>query len=159
MLQWTDRMVAAAVAAARWFVMPVTLLLFLQWPLRDLLHVWSREANDLAQWIFALYVAAAVTCATRLGRHLSADVVARRYRPATRRLIAKAGALLCMLPWAVFVLVTATPGVIQSVLQLERFPDSYDPGYFLVKLAVWLLAVLGLAQALLSIAGRGSAGA
>ena len=41
------------------------LILFLQWPLRDFVQWGSREANDLGQWIFALYVSLAVTFATR----------------------------------------------------------------------------------------------
>ncbi len=35
------------VRAASLLVLPVSLLLFLQWPLRDLVHAGSREANDL----------------------------------------------------------------------------------------------------------------
>jgi TRAP-type mannitol/chloroaromatic compound transport system permease large subunit len=48
-------------------------------PLRDLAHAYSIEVNDLAQWLFALYVGLAVTDATRTGAHLAADVLARRY--------------------------------------------------------------------------------
>jgi hypothetical protein len=36
-----------------------------------------------------------------------------------------------------------------SLMQLERFPDTYNPGYFLVKLGVWLMALLVLLQALI----------
>jgi hypothetical protein len=44
-----------------------------------LFQVYSREANDLGQWLFALYVAGAVTAATRAGTHLAVDTLARRY--------------------------------------------------------------------------------
>ena len=44
-----ERCVAWIVRAASLLVLPVSLLLFLQWPLRDLVHAGSREANDLAQ--------------------------------------------------------------------------------------------------------------
>lgn len=37
-------------------VLAVSFLLFLQWPLRDLMHAYAREANDLAPWVFALYI-------------------------------------------------------------------------------------------------------
>jgi hypothetical protein len=60
-----DRAVAAIVALGRWLVIPVVLLLFLQWPLRDLVRAYSRQANDVGQWTFALVVAVAVTAATR----------------------------------------------------------------------------------------------
>ncbi len=46
-------------------MLPVALILFLQWPLRDFVRAYSREANDLGQWIFALYVSLALTFATR----------------------------------------------------------------------------------------------
>ena len=41
---------------------------------------------------------------------------------------------------------------------LEAFPDTYNPGYFIIKLALWLLAGLILAQAIIDIA-RPRAGA
>jgi len=34
--------------AAAWLVLPLALLLFAQWPLRDLVGAWSRQANDIA---------------------------------------------------------------------------------------------------------------
>ena len=66
-LRLLDRLVDAAVRGAAFLVLPVSLLLFLQWPLRDLVHLYSREANDLAQVLFALYVSVAITQATRRG--------------------------------------------------------------------------------------------
>ena len=59
-----DRVLGAALMCGAVLVLPVSLLLFLQWPLRELLHSYSREANDFAQLLFALYVSIAVTCAT-----------------------------------------------------------------------------------------------
>ena len=53
-----------------------------------------------------------------------------------------------VLPWAGFILVAGAPGVWQSVRGLEAFPDTFNPGFFLVKLAAWLLALLAAAQAL-----------
>lgn len=149
-----DRAVGAAVGAARWLVLPVMLLLFLQWPLRDVVRAWSREANDLAQWLFALYVSLAMTGATRSGTHLAADALAHRYPPALRSRLARAAAVFVVAPWALFVLVAGAPMTVQSILHLEGFPDTYNPGYFLVKAAAWLLALLALAQALLD-AARG----
>ena len=126
----------------QWLVLPVVVLLFLQWPLRDLVRAWSREANDLGQCFFALYVATAFTAATRARIHLSADMVARTYSLRTRDLIGRAGAALGLLPWAVLVLVTAKSIVVPSIASFALFPDSGNPGYFSIKLAVILLAVL-----------------
>ena len=67
-----DRLIAAIMSAARRLILPVVLLLFLQWPLRDLVKGYSREANDLGQLLFALYVAVAFTAAMRAHTHLAA---------------------------------------------------------------------------------------
>ena len=44
-----------------------------------------------------------------------------------------------------------------SILQLERFGDTLNPGYFLVKTAIALLALLMLAQGLLNLLSPGRA--
>ena len=66
-------------SGGRFLLLPVVALLFLQWPLRDIFRAWSREANDLGQWLFALYVAICITAATREHTHLAADALARHY--------------------------------------------------------------------------------
>jgi TRAP-type C4-dicarboxylate transport system permease small subunit len=146
-----DRVVAAAIASGRWLVLPVSFLLFAQWPLRDLVHAYALQANDLAQWMFALYVALALTYATRSRAHLAADALAHRYSPVARDRIARVGAFLAVAPWALFILVASAPSVWQSVSELEDFPETYDPGYFIIKAAMWLLALLALAQAVLGL--------
>jgi TRAP-type mannitol/chloroaromatic compound transport system permease small subunit len=146
-----DRAVGAVIALGRWLVLPVSLLLFLQWPLRELVHAYSVEANDLAQWLFALYVSLALTFATRERTHLAADAVARAYSPRTHAAIGKTAALLSVAPWALFVLITGAPTALRSVAQLEKFPETYDPFYFIVKASALLLALLVLLQALLDV--------
>ena len=144
-----DRIVAGAVACGLALVLPVSLLLFLQWPLRDLVQAYSREANDLAQWLFALYVSIAVTAATRSRGHLAADALARRYSAATRARLYRWACLGVILPWSGFVLYAVTPMIWQSVVQLERFPETFNPGYCIVKASVGLLGLLVLLQAIL----------
>ena len=130
-------------------VLPLTILLFAQWPLRDLVQAGSRTANDAAQVIFAIYMAVAVTAASASGMHLAAHhapdehVQARGWR---------AWAIfVCVVPWAVFVLWTSAASVWQSVMQLERFGDTLTPGYFLIRVALWLLAALALAHAVATV--------
>ncbi len=60
-----DRFLEQVLSTARWLVLPISLLLFLQWPLRDAVQAYSREANDTGQWLFALYIVVSVTAATR----------------------------------------------------------------------------------------------
>jgi TRAP-type mannitol/chloroaromatic compound transport system permease small subunit len=152
LLDALDRLVRAFLGVGQWLVLPVLVLLFAQWPLRDLLRVYSREANDLGQIFFALYVAIALTAATRAGTHLAADALARSYPLRVRILIVRLGALFGLLPWALFMLIAGRRIVLWSVLELELFPDTSNPGYFLIKLAMALLALLVIAQAILDIA-------
>jgi TRAP-type mannitol/chloroaromatic compound transport system permease small subunit len=146
-----DGMLGAITTAGLVLVLPVSLLLFLQWPLRDLIQIYSREANDLAQWLFALYVSVAITYATRRRSHLAADAFAQRYPTPVRAHLARLASLLVLLPWSLFILYAAWPALSQSVLQLEAFPETFNPGYFLIKVGVWLLAMLVLLQALVDI--------
>jgi TRAP-type mannitol/chloroaromatic compound transport system permease small subunit len=146
MIAFLDRAVGAILDAAKWLALPVVTLLFLQWPLRSLVGAYSREANDLGQWLFALYIAASITAATRANTHLAADTISRRYADRWRRRLTQAGAILGLIPWSIIVLVTSRQIVVSSVLDLERFPETFNPGYFIVKIAVWLLAALILVQ-------------
>ena len=151
--QVLQTILAAKLAALQWLVLPLGLLLFLQWPLRELMHAYSREANDLGQWIFALYVAASVTAATLAGTHLAADAIARHYSPRTRKLLLRFGQLVALAPWAIFVSIAAWPLISSSLQHWEGFPDTGNPGYFIVKLALWLLTGAMLAAILLDLLG------
>ena len=146
-----DRAVCGLIAFGRWLVLPVALILFLQWPLRDFVKAYSRETNDLGQWIFALYISLAVTFATRERAHLAVDAIALDYPPKVRVAIARWGGLLCVGPWAGFMVWTLWPTAQRSALGLEKFPDTLNFGYFLVKIAALLLALLALVQALLDL--------
>lgn len=142
MRNWLDRIAAAAA----WLVLPLALLLFAQWPLRDLLHALSRQANDIAQWVFALYVAVALRHATRTDAHLKAP--AGWHGGASPRL-RRIGHALCVLPFALFVLVSGAPMAWRSLVEMESFPDTFNPGYFIIKCAAWLMALAMALQALL----------
>jgi TRAP-type mannitol/chloroaromatic compound transport system permease small subunit len=150
-LRGLDRLIGHVVAAAKWLALPLVVLLFLQWPLRDVLHGYSREANDLGQVAFALFVAVSVTAATRAGSHLAADLVAQRYSERTRRRLNQIGSAVGLLPWALFILVASRTTVVSSAHDLESFQDSGNPGYFLIKLALWVMAALILGQSLVDI--------
>ncbi|MCX7175622.1 MAG: TRAP transporter small permease subunit [Proteobacteria bacterium] len=146
-----DRFIALMVAGGLVLVLPISLLLFMQWPLRDLLQAYSREANDIAQWLFALYVSLAIVYATRRQSHLAVDAVAHRYTPATRTRLACIGSSCALIPWSLLILYAGWPMVSDSILRLEGFPDTYNPGYFIIKAAAWMMALLVLLQAVLDI--------
>jgi TRAP-type mannitol/chloroaromatic compound transport system permease small subunit len=146
-----DHLIGHIVAAAKWLALPLVVLLFLQWPLRDVFRVFSREANDFGQVVFAFFVSASVTAATRARTHLAADLLARRYTPLIRQRLNRLGSAVGLLPWALFVLIASKSTVISSLYDLEAFQDSGNPGYFLIKLALWAMAILILCQSLLDI--------
>jgi TRAP-type mannitol/chloroaromatic compound transport system permease small subunit len=148
---WLDRIVGRIVAAAAWLALPLIVLLFLQWPLREIVRGYAREANDLGQLFFALYVAVSVTAATRAGTHLAADMVAQRYSARTRHRLKRIGAAFGLLPWALFIVFAGRSTILSSVSLLESFPDTFNPGYFIIKLALWLMALTVLAQSLVDL--------
>jgi TRAP-type mannitol/chloroaromatic compound transport system permease small subunit len=156
-LRFLEYFVEQVLAAAKWLALPIVALLFLQWPLRTIVGVYSREANDLGQWLFALYVAASITAATRAKTHLAVDSIARNYSDATRQRLARAGAALGLVPWSIIVLVTGWPIVRDSTALFERFPDTGNPGYFIVKIALLLLASLILIEGLIELFRPGRA--
>jgi TRAP-type mannitol/chloroaromatic compound transport system permease small subunit len=150
-LRGLDRLIGHVVDATKWFALPLVVLLFLQWPLREFFRAFSREANDLGQVAFAFFVAASVTAATRARTHLAADLLARRYSARARRRLNQIGSAAGLLPWALFVLIAGKTTVFSSLRDLEAFQDSGNPGYFLVKLALYFMAVLILGQSLVDI--------
>ena len=151
LLHRLDRLIAGVIAAAQWLALPLILLLFLQWPLRDLVQCCSRQANDLGQIIFALLVAVSVTAATRAGTHLAADTFAQHYSPRTRHRLRQICAIVALLPWSLFVIFASKSFVLSSVLGLEAFADTGNPGYYIIKGALWLMAILIIAQVVIEI--------
>jgi hypothetical protein len=128
-------------------VLPLAFLLFVQWPLREWVQAWSRQTNDVAQILFALYVAVAITAASRANTHLAAlkPVADPAARPSLWR---SSLMLMCVGPWALFMLWAAAAPIANSVAGLERFTETTVPGYFVIKLALGLLLLLVLIDAL-----------
>ena len=146
-----DRLIGYIIAAAQWLALPLILLLFLQWPLRDIVHNYSSQANDLGQIIFALYVAVSISAATRAGAHLAADALAQHYTARTRGWLKRLGAGLGLLPWALFIAIAGKIFVVPSVLEMESFAETDNPGYFLIKATLWIMAFTIIAQAVVDI--------
>ncbi len=130
-------------AALAWLVLPLAILLLVQWPLRDWLQAYPRQANDAAQIVFALLASVAVTAASQAGVHLSATPL--RGETTGWRPWALA---LCVVPWALFMLWASGESVWQSVTQAEKFAETLTPGFFLIKLSMLALYVLVLVQAI-----------
>lgn len=143
-----DRIFDKVCLVGSFLVIPLSLLLFSQWPLREWVGRWSHEVDDFGQICFAFFIGIAVTYATRRRAHLAADAWAHHYSTTTRFRLERIASLLIATPWATFVLYAAWPSLVRSVMQLEGFADTYNPGFFLLRVAVALMAVLILIQAL-----------
>jgi hypothetical protein len=137
-------------------VLPLALLLCLQWPLREWLHAYSREANDLGQILFAVYVAVALYAASKARVHLAARVRTpdQAREPYWRAWLAA----ICLVPWALFILWSFWGTLWTSVLGLERFPETFNPGYFVLKIALALLLALVAWQAVRGVIVRQTKG-
>jgi hypothetical protein len=131
------------IALASLLVLPLALLLFAQWPLRDWIQAHSRLANDMGQIVFAVYAAVAVTAASIAGCHLSAHLrtTGTLQKPPRWRAWTE---LLCVAPWALFLLWAAVPQALRSLDQAEKFAETLSPGYFILRWALVLLAALVL---------------
>ncbi len=134
-------------------VLPLAVLLFAQWPLRDVVQAYSRQTNDVAQIVFALYMATAVSAASVNGTHLAA-LHSAHASPTLALRWKRWALLLCVGPWALFLLWATTPIVIESVRHWEKFSETLTPGYFLIKVALALLVMLVLMEALLQVLPR-----
>lgn len=111
--------------------------LWVQWPMRMLLIGDARFINDIGQIAFAFFVVIAFNDANRTQSHLS---IHSQHKPEIRTHFWMQWIKYFFLTaWAVFVAYSAFPLFIHSLKEAEKFPDSYTPGYFLLKLALLIL--------------------
>ena len=139
-------MMRRLIVIASLLVLPLAFLLFAQWPLRDWLQAYSRQANDVAQILFGVYGAVAITAASVSNTNLA---LAKPAQTATKTIAPwRAWALLaCVAPWALFLLWTAVPQMLASIAAREIFSEVLTPGYFMLRIALVLLALLVLVHA------------
>jgi len=96
-------------------------------------------------------VAVAIHAASLAHTHLAAGShAASASSPAAPRWRAWA-TLVCVGPWALFMLWASWGTVVDATRGLERFPETLTPGYFVLKIALALLLLLVLLQALLAV--------
>ncbi len=48
-------------------------------------------------------------------------------------------------------LIASKQPVVESVMLLENFSQTFNPGYFIIKLALWLMALTVLVQAIIEL--------
>jgi TRAP-type C4-dicarboxylate transport system permease small subunit len=148
MVQTGDGLMRVIGSLASLLVIPLVLMLFIQWPLREWVQAYARQANDIGQIFFALYVAVAITAASLSQSHLAVGTHNHPQPPNKHALWRACAVLVCVVPWALFMLWACFPILRVSVLEFERFPEALTPGYFVIKIALALLLLLVLWHAI-----------
>ena len=120
--------------------LPIVLLvvfLWAQWPMRVFASGNPRLINDMGQIAFAYFwvMAFAIACLSQSHLQISDNAA-----PTKKGKRAWTGFVLS-LPWAIFLVYSAWPLLINSWHENEKFPDSYSPGFYLIKLALILFPV------------------
>ena len=134
--------------AAAWLVLAVVFLLFVQNPLREFVGRGQFFANDMGQLAHAAVFMIGCAYAWRWDRQVRMDLVYRGMGPRKKAVVNLLGTVFLLLPWLVFVTLDAVPAVIDSVKNLEGFPESGSPGFFVMKsLLIAFAATMGLQAA------------
>jgi TRAP-type mannitol/chloroaromatic compound transport system permease small subunit len=142
---------------ASWLCLPVILLLFLQLPLRDVVHGGNNVDNDFGQIIFANFFMVGISFAMRHDAHVRVDIFHQHFSARGRAIVELAGTALFTLPWLALLGWYALPVVLNSLRETEKFAETYTPGYFLLKLGLFFFVVLVGFQAIANIIRAGLA--
>jgi TRAP-type mannitol/chloroaromatic compound transport system permease small subunit len=151
-LRWFARAADAVVDAVgrigAWLVLFVVVALFGQLPLREWIGSGHILANDFGQIAHAAVFMLGVAYAMRWDGHVRLDVLYHRMSRRARLLVDLAGTLFFVVPWIGIVLVYSWATTMRSVAVLEKFPETWSPGYWLFKVLLLAFGVLVLLQAL-----------
>ncbi len=136
---------------ASWLCLPIILLLFLQLPLRDIVHGGNNTDNDFGQIIFANFLMVGIPFTMRYDAHVRVDILHQYFSRRWRAIVELAGTALFTLPWLALLGRYALPIVLNSLRETEKFAETYTPGYFILKLGLFLFVVLVALQAVANI--------
>ena len=131
-----------------WLVLAVVFLLFVQNPLREFVGRGQFFANDMGQLAHAAVFMIGVAYAWRWDRQVRMDLFYRGMGPRAKAAVNLLGTIFLLLPWLALVTWDAVPTVIESVQNLEGFPETGSPGFFVMKsLLLAFAATMGLQAA------------
>ena len=139
-----------------WTVLVLAALLWLQWPLREWVQAYSRQANDFAQIFFALLAAASIAAASTADVHLSAHTGNPTSSNSPQAAWRRWALAACVLPWAIFMLWASAPQAWLALASFEKFGETLNPGFFIIKCAGVLMVALILLQSLLQLLSTSS---
>jgi len=143
-----DAVIDAIGRVFSWLVVFVVLALFAQWPLRELVGAGHILANDFGQIAHAAVFSIGIAYALRWDGHVRLDVFYQRMPQRGRALVDLAGTLAFVVPWTIIVLWFSGATTLRSVKVLEKFPETWSPGYWLFKVLLIVFTVLLLLQAI-----------
>ena len=138
--------------SAAWLVLAVVGLLFAQVPLREIFHGGHNTANDIGQLVHAALFMIGGAYAMRHDGHVRVDIFHQRMGAKGRAAVELAGTILLLLPWLALLGWYAVPIVLNSLAEREAFAETYTPGYFLLKLLLFVFVALMALQALAGMA-------
>jgi TRAP-type mannitol/chloroaromatic compound transport system permease small subunit len=151
-LRWFARAADAVVDAVgrvgAWLVLFVVAALFGQLPLREWVGAGHLLANDFGQIAHATVFMLGVAYAMRWDGHVRLDVFYHRMSRRARVLVDLAGTICFVVPWVSIVLLYSWATTVRSVAVFEKFPDTWNPGYWLFKVLLLAFGVLVSLQAL-----------
>lgn len=120
---------------------------------RYLLALSPIAAQEVAQWLHAGAFMLGASVALRHGRHVRVDVLHARWSPRTQAWIELLGTVLCLLPFAGFMLWISLDYVAASVRMGESSQESGGlPALYLLKALIPVSAVLLIIQGLADLA-------
>jgi TRAP-type mannitol/chloroaromatic compound transport system permease small subunit len=130
-----------------WLVLAVVFLLFVQNPLREYLGRGQFFANDMGQLCHAAVFMIGIAYAWRWDRQVRVDLLYRTLGARRRALVNLLGTVFLLLPWLALVAWDAVPDVIESVRNVEGFPETGSPGFFVMKSLLVVFAAMMALQA------------
>ena len=146
-----SRMVDHVGRWAAWLCVPLIVLLFLQLPLRNIVHAGNNTDNDFGQVIFAAFFMLGIPFAMSRDAHVRVDIFYQRLTPPQRAAVDLVGTVVFLLPWLAFVGWYSLPIVMNSLFEMEKFAETYTPGYFILKLQLFFFVALVGLQAIANI--------
>lgn len=120
-----DRFIAAIGAASSWLWAVLMLVIVINVVIRYVFGFGRIEFEELQWHIYSVGFLIALSFGLQADSHIRVDVVRERLSPRTQAWIELYGIILLLLPFTLFVLIYATPFVINSFLAAEV---SSSPG-------------------------------
>jgi TRAP-type mannitol/chloroaromatic compound transport system permease small subunit len=147
-----DRLTGAIGRAAAWLVLAVVLLEFALVVARYLFGLGSIWLSEAVIYAHAAAFMGAAAWTLSLGGHVRVDIFYADAQPRTKAIIDLLGALVLLTPFALALLILATPYAARSWAILERSQETSGlPLVFLLKTLIpafaLLMALQGVAQA------------